>query len=126
MPAGKPSTCMVHGHHAWPRLEWHHGELIAGSTIVETWSSLRGNGHRAMAYTRLHENPEGEAGKGCSSKESIYGSAHINGEEAPVRGRSSGRGGPRSGRGGAPWRRGTRSGDQEQPKEAAACGLLTD
>jgi hypothetical protein len=30
---------------------------------METQSFLRGTGHRAMAYTRLHENLEGETGK---------------------------------------------------------------
>jgi hypothetical protein len=30
---------------------------------VETQSFLRGNGHQTMAYTWLHENAEGEAGK---------------------------------------------------------------
>jgi hypothetical protein len=60
-----------------------------------------------MAYTQLHENPEGEAGKGCSPKESFYGGERVDGEEVLVTGRRSGRGGRRSGQGGAPWRRGT-------------------
>jgi hypothetical protein len=31
---------------------------------TEAQSFLRGYGHRAMAYTQLYENPEGETGKG--------------------------------------------------------------
>jgi hypothetical protein len=44
-----------------------------------------GNGHRAMAYTRLNENLEGEAGKGHSLEESFYEGARVDGEEAPMR-----------------------------------------
>jgi hypothetical protein len=46
-----------HGQHA------HRGELTADRTTAETRSFLGGNGHQMMAYTWLHENLEGEAGK---------------------------------------------------------------
>jgi hypothetical protein len=37
-----------------------------------------------MAYTRLNENLEGEAGKGHSLEESFYEGARVDGEEAPM------------------------------------------
>jgi hypothetical protein len=69
-----------------------------------------------MAYTWLHENPEGEAGKGVLTVGVVLWWR--------VRGRRSGRGSRRSGRGGAPWRRETHGGVGEQPEEAAGGGVL--
>jgi hypothetical protein len=59
----------------------------------------------------------------------FYSSMRVDGEEVPVMGRRSGRGGQRSGRGGAPWHRGTRcgvGGVGEQPEEAAVGGVLVE
>jgi hypothetical protein len=49
-----------------------------------------------MACTRLHENPKGKAGKGVLTTGSST-VARVDGEEASVRGRRSGRGGQISG-----------------------------
>jgi hypothetical protein len=38
---------------------------------------LRGNGHRVMLYTQLHENPEAEAEKGVLTGGGASAVAHV-------------------------------------------------
>jgi hypothetical protein len=67
--------------------------------------------------------------RGAHRRSRFYGDTRVDGEEASVRGRRSGRGGQRSGLGGAPlWHR-TRcgvGGVGEQPEEATTGGVLTE
>jgi hypothetical protein len=61
--------------------------------MVETRSFLRGNGCRAMAYTRLHENLEGEARKvrltieavSAAEGDDVYGEIGVEVEEGAPR-----------------------------------------
>jgi hypothetical protein len=80
----------------------------------EAWT--KGDSIRGFAQRKDHRRSHSTA-------------ACVNGEEAPVRGRRSGRGDRRSGQGGAPWQCGTCGrvdGVEEQPEEATASGVLTE
>jgi hypothetical protein len=89
-----------------------------GGTMV---SSSRENDHRVMAYTRLHKNPEGEAGKVWLTGAVVL----VRRAATTRRHRRSCRGDRRSGLGGAPCLCGTRGGVREQPEEATTGGVLT-
>jgi hypothetical protein len=61
--------------------------------MAETQSFLRGNSHRMMTYTRLHENPKGEARKvrltivaiGAVEGDSVDGEISVEVEEGAPR-----------------------------------------
>jgi hypothetical protein len=82
----------------------HGGEPTVDSTTAKISNKLRGNGHWTSTYMSLQENLAGEASKGVLTEGRRFcGGARADGEETPVRGRVSGRGGRRGGLGGAPW-----------------------
>jgi hypothetical protein len=127
---GAASVCTSHSRHArpWPERTrwWAYHRLNDDKDPERTegkWSMDLG----LYAATRKSRRRGREGG--AQRGRHFCGGAHANGDEAPVRGRRSGRGGRRSGWGGALWRCGAHcrvGGVGEQSERASASEVLVE